>query len=201
MKKTHFLVATIGLLALGLTSCGGSQTAEETPVTYSLNTASSSLKWDGNYLGDGHSHSGTVSVTEGTVVYNGDTFESGDFTIDMASITSTDLPSPDKDTLDVHLSGPYFFQSANFPASTVKIKSVTEKEVMAEVTVLGKKIETTLPIKMTKKADKITAKGKFEMDLTPAGIGGFLPQDATKPNEHVNPVIKFDLNLVLDAGK
>lgn len=203
MKKTIYAVATVALVAFGMTACGGS-TEEETDnaaVTYSLDSEASSLKWEGVYEADGHKHNGTISVTEGMVSYEGDEFKSGEFTVDMNTIMDEDLPSPDKDTLQSHLSGPYFFNVAKFPDTKVTVNSLNDKEASLTINVVGQKIETTVPVKFSKSADKVTAKGKFSLDVTALKLGGMQPMDPTKPNMHVKPVLNFDLNLTLNAEK
>jgi polyisoprenoid-binding protein YceI len=201
MKRTYLLSAAVALVAFGMTACGGSteETTEEGPTTYTLDAEATTLGWKGDYEADGHSHNGTIKISEGTVVYNGDAFESGDFSVDMSTIADEDLPSPDKDTLNAHLSGPYFFNAAQFPATKVTIKSVSDKDIKASVNVLGKDMEVTIPVKIKKTAEKITAKGKFSIDFADLKMGGMQPMDPKMPTAYVKSAITFDLNLVLNA--
>ena len=200
MKKTY-LLATAALVAFGMTSCGGSteEAAENTPVTYTLDASATTLEWKGDYADDSHSHNGTVEISEGTVVYTGDEFTSGTFTVDMATIKDKDLPSPDSDTLNSHLAGPYFFQTANYPATKVTIKEVSDKEVKAVINVMGKDIETSIPVKLKKTDKKVTAKGKFAIDFSALDMNGTKAMDPKFPTQYVKPVINFDLKLVMKA--
>jgi len=202
MKRTYLLSAAVALVAFGMTACGGSTeeaTEEAGPTTYTLDADATTLGWKGDYEADGHSHTGTVKISEGTVVYNGDKFESGDFSVDMSTIADSDLPSPDKDTLNKHLSGPYFFNAEQFPATKVTIKSVSDNEIKASINVLGKDMDVTIPVKIKKTADKITAKGKFSIDFADLKMGGMQPMDPKMPTAYVKSTINFDLNLVLNA--
>jgi polyisoprenoid-binding protein YceI len=201
MKRTYLMSAAVALVALGMTACGGSteESEEAGPVTYTLDAGATTLKWKGDYADDSHSHNGTIAITEGTVVYNGDMFESGEFTVDMNSISDEDLPSPDKDTLNKHLSGPYFFQASQYPATKVTVKEVTDEGIKAVINVLGKDMETMIPVKIKKTDKKITAKGKFTIDFSDTKMMGMSPMDPTKPNQHVKPVINFDIHLVMNA--
>ena len=201
MKRTYLLSAAVALVAFGMTACGGSteETTEEGPVTYTLDAEATTLGWKGDHT-DGHGHTGTIKISEGTVVYNGDEFESGDFSVDMSTISDNDLPSPDKDTLNSHLSGPYFFNTAKFPATKVTIKSVSDKDIKASINVLGKDMDVTIPVKMKKTADKLTAKGTFTIDFTDLKMGGTQPgMNPADPTAHTNSTVTFDLNLVLNA--
>jgi polyisoprenoid-binding protein YceI len=200
MKRTYLMSAAVALVALGMTACGGSKEEEVAgPVTYTLDADATSLEWKGDYADDSHSHNGTITITEGTIVYNGDVFESGEFTVDMNSITDKDLPAPDKDTLDAHLSGPYFFQASQYPATKVTVKEVTEDGIKAVINVLGKDMEVAIPVKVKKTDKKITAKGDFTIDFSAAGMPGTAPMDPAKPTQHVKPVINFDIKLVMNA--
>jgi len=197
------MTAAVALVALTMTACGGSEEAAvEGPVTYMLDADGSTLAWKGDHT-DGHGHNGTVKITEGTIVYNGEAFETGEFTVDLATISGEDLPSPDKDTLNKHLMGPYFFNTSQFPTAKVTIKEVGEKEVKAVVNVLGKDMDITIPIMMKKTADKLTAKGSFTIDFAAAAMGGMQPMgmDPKNPDAKVNSAVKFDLNLVLNAAE
>lgn len=202
MKRTYLMTAAIALVALGMTACGGSKeeaTEEAAPVTYALDAATSSLNWTGDYADNSHSHHGKIALKEGSVVYNGDEFTSGNFSVDMASIMDEDLTDAQRDTLNKHLSGPFFFNAAQFPATTVTVKEVHDKDIKAVINVLGKDMETTIPVKITKTADKLTATGKFDIDFTAAGMMGMKPMDPSKPDQYVKPVVHFDLNLVMNA--
>ena len=204
MKKTIYAVATVALVAFGMTACGGSteeQTDEAAAVTYTLDAEASTLKWEGVYEADGHKHNGTIAVSEGSLSYEGDEFKSGEFTVDMNTIVDEDLPSPDKDTLQKHLSGPYFFDAVKFPATKVTVNSLNDKEASLTINVVGKNIETTVPVKFKKTADKVTAKGKFSLDVSSLKLGGMQPMDPKMPKMFVKPVLNFDLNLTLNAEK
>lgn len=206
MKRAYLLSAATALVALTMTACGGSTEAEETagPVTYALDASASSLKWKGDYADGSHSHNGTVKITEGTIVYNGDAFESGSLKVDMKTVDSElDGTSGESDLL-AHLGTPDFLNSSAFPTTEVKINSMTDKEATATVTVGGKAIETTIPVDVKKTDDKLTVKGKFDLDLTSLGAKGFqrdveMEKKMGKENQYVSPLIHFELDLVMKA--
>jgi polyisoprenoid-binding protein YceI len=203
MKRTYVMSAAVALVALGMTACGGAKEEnEETgPVTYTLDADATTLKWKGDYADDSHSHEGTIMISEGTVVYNGDAFQSGDFTVDMSTINDEDLSGAERDTLNKHLSGPYFFNASEYPETKVTIREVMANEVKAVINVMGKDMETTIPVKIKRTDNKVTAKGNFTIDFSDSKMGGMAPMDPTKPNQYVKPVVNFELDLVMKAEK
>lgn len=195
--------AAIALVAFGMTACGGSTeegSEEAGPVTYTLDAEATTLKWEGVHVSDGHKHNGTIQISEGTVVYNGDAFESGEFTVDMSTIKDEDLQAPVSDTLNTHLSGPYFFRTSEYPTTTVKINSVKDNEVNATINVMGKDMEAVIPVKIKKKDDKVTAKGKFSLDFSSYNMQG-MTEDPKMPKMYTNPVVNFEIDMVLKAEK
>lgn len=188
----------LAIAGLSLASCGGAESTEVTESTYTLDAKATTLAWAGDYVSDGHSHNGTVSISEGTMVYKGDEFVSGEFIVDLNTIVDEDLPAPLKDTLVAHLKGGYFFNVAENNSATVVVNTVSEKEITATITVLGKEVKATMPVKVSKDDKKLTATGKFEIDFSSAELMGFQAAPDKPENERVNPVFKFELNLVLN---
>lgn len=200
MKKTYLMSAAIALVAFGMTACGGSteESAEDNIVIYSLDAEASSLAWKGDYADDSHSHNGKIQITSGTLTYNGDTFESGNFTVDMNSIKDEDLESPVNDTLDKHLAGPYFFNASDFPNTEVTITSISGNEVKATVSVMGKEMQIAFPATIKKTDKMLTAKGTFDIDFSSLGLMG-MQEMPEKPKQFVKPVVHFDLNLKMNG--
>lgn len=197
MKKMYF--AVLAFAGLTLAACGGAETTEEAvEVTYGLDAEATNLRWTGKYVSDGHTHTGTVKVKDGSIVYKGDEFVSGAFTIDMTTITDEDLPAPMKDTLESHLKGAYFFNVAQTADVPVTINSISDKEVTVTINVLGKEVKAVMPLKISKDDKKMTASGKFDVDFKETMMGGMQPQPGKPENERVETTISFELNLVLN---
>jgi polyisoprenoid-binding protein YceI len=137
-------------------------------------------------------------ISEGTVVYTGDEFTSGEFTVDMNTIEDKDLKAPMNDTLNKHLSSPYFFNAAEYPATKVTINSVKDNEVNATINVMGKDMETVIPVKIKKTDKKVTAKGKFTLDFSSYKMMG-MTEDPKMPKMYTNPVVNFEIDMVLKA--
>lgn len=204
MKKTLFYAASVAFIAFGMTACGGSteEAVADTAVTYQLDAAATTLKWKGNYADDSHSHNGTVKVSEGSVTYKGDTFESGSFKVDMKTVESELTPETGSDKLIGHLSTADFFDIAKFPNVEVKVNSISDKEIDATLVVAGKEVPAKMPVTIKKSDKELTAKGKFTIDFSSMDVAGFKPNpemEKEKPNQYVKPGIEFELNLVLKA--
>jgi polyisoprenoid-binding protein YceI len=199
MKKMYF--ALMALATVSLASCGGAEKSpaeEETKqITYNLDADATSLKWEGKYVSDGHTHNGTVKITEGTVVYDGDAFKSGTFKVDLNTIENDDLPDAEKGKLVGHLKSGDFFNTEKQSIVPVTVTSVGEDEVKATINVGGKDMQIVIPAKINRTDNKLTVKGKFEVDFATTDMNGFKPMDPSKDNEKVNSVISFDLDLVL----
>ncbi|MCK0158409.1 YceI family protein [Cellulophaga sp. F20128] len=154
MKK---LSVSIFALVMAL----GSITAQEKKV----NTEASSIEWKG-YKVTG-SHTGTLAIKEGALVFNNDKLSGGEFVVDMTTLTVTDLEGGMKAKLEGHLKSDDFFsvekntssklvftidsaEGKNAYAATgnLTIKGIT-KPVSFVISVYGSKATASLKIDRT----------------------------------------------------
>ncbi|MFA6945376.1 MAG: YceI family protein [Pedobacter sp.] len=84
---------------------------------YTVDTESSTISWSAKKVGGGHT--GTVKITEGSLIYNGKSLQKGVFLMNMSSITS------DNARVTNHLKSPDFFSAEKNPSSKFEIKKVT----------------------------------------------------------------------------
>lgn len=203
MKKPFFYAASLALIAFGMTACGGStEASDDTMVTYQLDASKTTLKWKGIYADDSHSHNGTVKISEGTVNYKGEAFQSGSFTVDMKTIETDLTPETGSDKLIGHLSSPDFFNSTEFPNVEVIVNNISENEIDATLKIAGKDMPAKIPVKVKRTDKKLTAKGKFTIDFSEMDLAGFKPNpemEKEKPNQYVKPGVEFQLDLVMKA--
>ena len=139
MKKSTILLAVTFCTAFTFTSCNETKEkkteteavaeAEETAEAYMVNAEKSVINWSGSKPTG--THTGTISLNSGEVLVNDRTIEAGSFSIDMKSITVTDLEAGDgKENLEAHLMGTVegkegdFFNANKFPTATFEITSI-----------------------------------------------------------------------------
>ena len=112
-------------------------------------------------------HSGTVNFKDGAVVFKGKKLVGGSFTVDMTSLTSTDLTGEYQGTLNGHLKSEDFFGTEKFPTSTLVFKTIASKgndvyTVTADLTIKG----ITKPVTFDITVKGNTATTAFNVDRT-----------------------------------
>lgn len=132
MNKT---IAICSALALAFTvNLGQAQ-------TYKINTSESTLEWEGGKI-TGSTHTGLIQLSNGYLQLANDAFSLGQFTIDMTSMTNTDLGGDYGDKLMGHLKSDDFFSVETYPEATLEILSSTRfvdgrATVQANATIKG----------------------------------------------------------------
>lgn len=109
--------------------------------TYKINTAESTLEWEGGKI-TGSTHTGLIQLSNGYLQLADDAFSLGQFTIDMTSMTNTDLGGEYGDKLMGHLKSDDFFGVETYPTATLEIVSSTRfvdgrATVQANATIKG----------------------------------------------------------------
>lgn len=123
--------------------------------TFKIDLTASSLLWVANKVTG--SHNGTIKPSAGTLIFDGKTLKGGEFTIDMTSITITDLTGNSNQNLLKHLKNDDFFSVDKFPTSTFKITKVSKAgtdrvNITGNLTIKGITQPLTFPASV--KADK-----------------------------------------------
>ena len=106
-----------------------------------INVENSKVVWKG-YKVTG-SHKGIIAITSGYLNFDKDKLTGGSFTIDMSTITNTDLEGEYKKKLEGHLKSDDFFGVTKFPSASLsftKVKSTGKNsyEVTGDITIKGK---------------------------------------------------------------
>lgn len=156
MKKLMFSLLAVVLAA--------SFSAFNTPAKdYTVDAASSELKWTGYHLAKSYEHTGFIKVKSGKLSLNKGLIAGGEFVIDMNAITCTDITDEGKaGKLVGHLKSADFFDVANNPEAKLVIKK-TEKgtngtlKTTADLTIRGITKPIEFETKLTEKGDVIEA--------------------------------------------
>jgi polyisoprenoid-binding protein YceI len=125
-----------------------------------VDAAKSKIEWVGKKVTG--QHNGTVSIKEGSLVFKGTKLTGGTFTVDMNSITVTDLKAGEgKEKLEGHLKNADFFGTDKYPTSKLVFKKIADKgngvyTVTADLTIKDKTLANTFDI--TVKGNTATAK-------------------------------------------
>ena len=130
------------ILALALTVVtAGTVTATEPVVEKKeVKTETSSVTWKA-YKVTG-SHTGTVELKSGALIFDSGTLTGGTFEVDMTSLIATDLEGEYRQKLEGHLKSDDFFSVANHPISKlvftgVKSSGKNSYEVTGDLTIKG----------------------------------------------------------------
>ena len=97
-----------------------------------INTENSSVTWQGKKVTG--THTGLISITEGSLEFDHGKLTGGNIVIDMTSITCTDLPATPAGKLLGHLKSDDFFGVANFPTAELNITEVKKSDAGYTVT-------------------------------------------------------------------
>lgn len=113
-----------------------------TAQTKKINPSKSKITWIGKKVTG--QHEGTINLVEGALVFKGTKVAGGTFSVDMKSLTVTDLKAGEgKEKLEGHLTSADFFGTDKFPNATLVFKTIAEKSatvftVTADLTIKGK---------------------------------------------------------------
>ncbi len=142
------------------------------PAQKAIDTKASTINWKGTKEFVNDSHSGTVALSNGFLLVDGDKITGGEFTIDMSTIQNTDLKDPAMQAKLVgHLKSPDFFDVANhkdakFVITKVSAKTATEQTFEGNLTIRGKTVPFVIPATLKKEGTAWVASGKIEVDRT-----------------------------------
>ena len=134
----------------------------------------SQIKWIGRKVTG--EHSGTLNLSGGWVVLDKNSINSGKFIFDMASISNTDIESPEwKQKLEDHLKSEDFFHTDSFPHAILEIKgpqsliienSKKSDQILADLTIRGITHEIKFPFDLTQSQNNFNAEGSVDIDRT-----------------------------------
>jgi len=151
MKKQIVNLTLVAFIALGAVACkekeNSKDLSESTRVSeslliatnYTIDTEKSVINWAGSK--PGRTHTGTLKLNSGSIYTSDKDIQSGNFVIDMNSLTDTDMQGQGKENLEAHLKGTVegkekdFFNVTEYPTALFELSGVTGKD--GNITVSG----------------------------------------------------------------
>jgi len=131
-----------------------------------VNTETSKVTWKA-YKVTG-SHTGTVNLQSGALIFDGDKLSGGEFVVDMPTLISTDLEGEYKGKLEGHLKSDDFFGVATHPTAKLVFTKVSASgknsyEVIGDLTIKGITKPVTFDVSVY--GSKATATMKVDRSL------------------------------------
>ncbi len=150
--------------AIATAAPGKVAVATASATTFNVNTANSALTWEGHKVAYGHT--GTIKLSEGTLSIEGGNITAGSFTLDMNTITDTDITDKGKaGGLDGHLKSADFFHTEKFPTAKFDVVAVApvygdEKithQMIGNLTIRGIARLISIPVAIANDGKTLTA--------------------------------------------
>ena len=125
-------------IAIALVVAFGTTVA--TAQSKKVNVEKSTINWNAKKVTG--EHSGTVNLQDGVLIFKNGKVAGGNFTVNMTSVSTTDLSGEWKAKLDGHLKADDFFSTEKFKTSTLEFKKIATKAngvytVTADLTIKG----------------------------------------------------------------
>lgn len=143
-----------------------------------INTEKSNIMWEAS-KSTGASHSGYIKMLNGNIKINKNEIISGNFIMDMNSITCTDIEDANSNQyLISHLKNEDFFSTTAYPKASmklIKVNRVNEKNInnyliTAELTILNQTHPIEFLSTIAIKKGIAMAEGKIAIDRAQYGI-------------------------------
>ena len=164
MKRKYFVGS---LMALTIFLVGSAFYAP--PVKFSVDTNATVMDWLAKKVTG--QHNGKIKVTAGEMMMDGIKIQSGNFTIDMNSITIEDIQGSSNEKLLNHLKSDDFFSvdkhpTAKFVLSSATLKTGKTYTVKGKLTIKNITQDVEFPADITFDGKMMTATAKIKVDRT-----------------------------------
>lgn len=137
--------------------------------TVKVNATASIIEWTAKKVTG--QHNGTVAIKEGELKMNHGVLAGGSFTMDMTTITVTDITGGGKAKLEGHLKSNDFFSVDSFNTAKLVITKVQNKgegnyNITADLTIKGITNPISFDANLTSEGDIIKAVANIRVDRT-----------------------------------
>lgn len=183
--------------------------ASQSAAVYAVDTEASTINWVGSKPGG--QHTGTIKLSSGNVAVVNGNITAGEFTIDMNSITNSDMAgSEGAAKLEGHLKTGDFFETEAHPTGKFEITKVSAAQGIEDAT---HEIEGNLTLKGITKGVKIPAhvaitEGKvsavtpsFTINRTEWGVNFKSGVIGTAKDKAIHDEVGLVINLVAKADE
>lgn len=204
MKTVNFFASVLAAVCI-LTAPAMADNSGKKAVSYKVDAAKSSLKWNAKKVTG--EHSGTIALGNGSIMVDGAKLTGGSFEADMKSMACTDITDAGYNAkLMGHLQSDDFFSIAKHPKAMFKITKVTPGtgagnfNVTGDMTIKGITKPITFPAKVKVEGGVATATAQIVVDRTAFDI----KYNSKKFFETIGDKMIYDdftLDLVLTASK
>lgn len=176
--------------------------------TLAVDPAKSELTWNAKKVGG--EHTGKVKVAKGSLTVNANKLTGGTFTMDMTSISVTDITDEGMNAkLTNHLKSEDFFSVEKNPASTFKITKAepianakageANYKITGDLSIKGITNSVTFPAVVNLTTSSAQATAKIDVDRTKYDIKYRAAIIGTAADKIIDDT--FTINLKLVAGK
>ncbi len=210
MKKSILAIAFVAFAAVSCKTEKNKVTASEKVKdvkkvenvvnSYKANVTESTVTWKGSKPTG--SHNGVVSLASGLLDIENGTLKSGEFTIDMNTISCTDLEAgKGKEKLEGHLKSGDFFDVAKFPTAKFEVASSEMKDgklqVTGNLTLRGTTKSITIPAIISENEGVATFKSDvFSIDRTDFGVTYSSKKfDAALKDKFINDLMEISFDI------
>jgi polyisoprenoid-binding protein YceI len=208
MKKLIAICLMASLVVGQSTAQGKSKSKKATTSsvesTYTVDVASTTVKWTGKKVGG--SHNGKIKAVEGSLILNGENIIAGKIAIDMNSISCDDITDEGKNAYLVgHLKNEDFFNVTAFPLANLDITKATKLgkakyRISGNLIIKGISLPTTFDIMMTNVNGKLTGKGKISFDRTKYDVKYGSGLIGTAQDKLIYDDVVLDIDLVMNKN-
>jgi polyisoprenoid-binding protein YceI len=168
------LVATLLTATLFMFSCtnsGSTEVVEEEVVsegvtgTFAISADNSELLWTGKKVTG--KHFGNIEISEGQVELENGLVTAAGFTVDMTTLTVTDLEDEELNAkLRGHLFSDDFFSIETHPTATFVVTSAEGNTVTGDLTIKGITNPVSFPVTVTETEAGVVVSGTMKVDRT-----------------------------------